>query len=155
MKRNLLLLAGVIVGVAFSGNLVFGALQVFDSEQTGASPTDGYILQTDGTDSTWVATSTLGIGGGTVTSVDMSVPTGLAISGNPITTSGTLALTYDTGYAGVLTASTTNWNNFFDTPSTQITAGTGLSWAGNTLSATGGGGSNWTIVSGEIGRAHV
>jgi hypothetical protein len=37
-------------------------------------------------------------GTGTVTSVDMSVPTGLAISGNPVTTSGTLALALDTGY---------------------------------------------------------
>ena len=34
--------------------------------------------------------------GGTVTSVDMSVPSHLAISGNPITTSGTLAI----GYSG-------------------------------------------------------
>lgn len=39
-----------------------------------------------------------GSGSGTVTSVDMSVPTGLTISGNPITTSGTLALGLDTGY---------------------------------------------------------
>lgn len=37
-------------------------------------------------------------GSGTVTSVDMSVPTGLAISGNPITGAGTLALALDTGY---------------------------------------------------------
>lgn len=37
-------------------------------------------------------------GSGTVTSVDMSVPTGLTISGNPITTTGTLALALDTGY---------------------------------------------------------
>lgn len=35
---------------------------------------------------------------GTVTSVDMTVPTGLAISGNPITTSGTLALSLASGY---------------------------------------------------------
>lgn len=72
---------------------------------------------------------------GTVTSVALSVPTGLSISGTPITTSGTLALTYDTGYAAVLTASTTNWNGFYDTPSTRITAGTGLSWSTNTLNA--------------------
>ncbi len=32
--------------------------------------------------------------GGTVTSVDMSVPSFLSVSGNPITTSGTLAVTY-------------------------------------------------------------
>jgi len=74
-----------------------------------------------------------GGGSGTVTSVDMSVPTGLTISGNPITTSGTLALGLATGYNIPLTASTTNWNNFYDAPSTVINAGTNLSWNGNTL----------------------
>lgn len=37
-------------------------------------------------------------GSGTVTSVAMTVPTGLAISGSPITTTGTLAVALDTGY---------------------------------------------------------
>ncbi len=37
---------------------------------------------------------------GTVTSVDMTVPTGFDISGRPITSSGTLALTYSAGYQG-------------------------------------------------------
>lgn len=103
--------------------------------------TNGYLLQasttaTGGFD--WVSTTTLGItagGGGTVTSVAASVPTGWTIGGSPITTSGTLAFDYDTGYAAVLTASTTNWNSFYDTPSTRITAGTGLSWTTNTLNA--------------------
>ena len=76
---------------------------------------------------------------GTVTSIAQTVPTGFSISGSPITTSGTLALTYSSGYAGVLTASTTNWNGFYNTPSTRITAGTGLSWSGNTLNSSGGG----------------
>ena len=40
---------------------------------------------------------------GAVTSVGMSVPTGFAISGSPITSSGTLALTYDSGYVGFTT----------------------------------------------------
>jgi hypothetical protein len=35
---------------------------------------------------------------GTVTSVDISVPTGLSVSGNPITTSGTLAISLASGY---------------------------------------------------------
>ena len=72
---------------------------------------------------------------GTVTSVAATVPTGLTVSGTPITTTGTLAFGYDTGYAAVLTASTTNWNGFYDTPSGRITAGTGLSWSTNTLNA--------------------
>lgn len=36
---------------------------------------------------------------GTVTSVEISVPTGLSISGSPITTSGTLEITYSVGYS--------------------------------------------------------
>jgi hypothetical protein len=51
---------------------------------------------------------------GTVTSVDMSVPTGLSIAGNPITDSGTLALTLTEGYIIPKTASTTNWNTAYD-----------------------------------------
>ncbi|RJO60394.1 hypothetical protein C4544_05205 [candidate division WS5 bacterium] len=96
-------------------------------------------------------------GSGTVTSVDMSVPTGLTISGNPITTSGTLALTYTAGYAGVLTASTTNWNTFYDTPSNRITDGTGLTWSSNTLNCDTASGSvqgcltssDWTTFNGK------
>ncbi|MFA6354025.1 MAG: hypothetical protein WCW93_03785 [Candidatus Paceibacterota bacterium] len=69
------------------------------------------IIVYDTNSGEWVSTSTSFIsalaGAGTVTSVDMSVPTGLSISGNPITTSGTLALTFTGGYSIPLTASTT------------------------------------------------
>ena len=44
---------------------------------------------------------------GTVTSVDMTVPTGFVVSGNPITTAGTLAVAYDTGYQGFTTTEST------------------------------------------------
>jgi len=37
------------------------------------------------------------------------------------------------GYIIPLSASTTNWNNFYDTPSTRITAGDHIDWSGNTL----------------------
>lgn len=50
-----------------------------------------------------------GYGTGSVTSVAATVPTGWTISGTPITTAGTLAFGYDTGYAAVLTASTSEW----------------------------------------------
>lgn len=36
---------------------------------------------------------------GTVTSVSMTVPTGLSVAGSPITTAGTLALTFAAGYS--------------------------------------------------------
>jgi hypothetical protein len=67
----------------------------------------GYVLKWSGTAWESVATSSLNIGGGTVNSVDMSVPTGLTISGNPVTTSGTLAVAYTAGYSIPKTASTT------------------------------------------------
>lgn len=137
--------------------------------------------------STGIVCGSGGGGGGSVTSVDMTVPTGLSISGNPITTAGTLALsltagfvipktasttewatayasttaltpaymrglfsntatglTYSnttgvtsltSGYIIPTTASTTNYDTFYATPSNRITPGTGLSWTGNTLNA--------------------
>lgn len=50
---------------------------------------------------------------GTVTSVAMTVPTGLSISGTPITTSGTLAVTLTSGYSIPTTANQTNWNTAY------------------------------------------
>lgn len=75
------------------------------------------IIVYDTNSGEWVSTSTSFIsalaGAGTVTSVNMSVPTGLSIAGNPITTSGTLALTFTGGYSIPLTASTTNGNTAY------------------------------------------
>jgi len=48
-----------------------------------------YVLTSDGTDVSWAASTP-----GGVTSVAASVPSFLSISGSPITTSGTLAITY-------------------------------------------------------------
>ncbi|GAG77381.1 unnamed protein product, partial [marine sediment metagenome] len=70
----------------------------------------GTVLAVDG-DGLIIATST---GAGTVTSVDMSVPTGFAISGNPVTTSGTLALAFDTGYTLPTDAEQLAWDNKWD-----------------------------------------
>ncbi len=63
---------------------------------------------------------------------------GLELNATRALIGGSAILAITSGYGIPLTASTTNWNGFYDTPSTRITAGTGLSWAGNTLSATGG-----------------
>jgi len=69
--------SGLTQGYSFSGNA-------------------GLVLSVNGTEDgiDFISVS----GTGTVTSVNMSVPTGLVVSGNPITTSGTLAVTLDTGY---------------------------------------------------------
>jgi hypothetical protein len=50
---------------------------------------------------------------GTVTSVAMTVPTGLSIGGSPITTAGTLALSLTAGYSIPTTASQTTWNTAY------------------------------------------
>lgn len=54
-----------------------------------------------------------GTGSGSVTSVAMSVPTGLAIGGSPITGAGTLALTLASGYSIPTTASQANWDSAY------------------------------------------
>jgi hypothetical protein len=57
---------------------------------------------------------------GTVTSVGMSVPTGLSISGTPITTSGTLALSLTAGYSIPTTSSQVTWDTAFNRSLTSI-----------------------------------
>jgi len=84
------------------------------------------------------AGSSSGGGTGTVTSVDMTVPTGLAVSGNPITTAGTLAVTYASGYAIPTTAKQTQWDTAYtntlhwDGGATSLVAATGRTSLGGT-----------------------
>lgn len=47
---------------------------------------------------------------GTVTSVGLSAPTGLSASGTPVTASGTLALSWASGYEAMATTDKTKWN---------------------------------------------
>lgn len=72
-------------------------------------------------------------GGGTVTSVDMTVPTGLSVAGNPIATTGTLAVTFTAGYSIPTTTEQTNWGTAYTNRITTFTT-TGSSGAA-TLSA--------------------
>lgn len=96
---------------------------------TGTPGTALFASSTSATSYEWKAVS----GAGTVTSVDATVPTGLSVSGVPFTTSGTIAITLQSGYNIPLTASTTEWSGFYALPSTRITAGNNLSWSGTTL----------------------
>src|SRR5713101_2832499 len=69
--------------------------------------TDGQVLSADSTQVTglkWVAAG----GVGTVTSVAMTVPSILSVSGSPITASGTLAVTLATETANILFAGPTS-----------------------------------------------
>lgn len=50
---------------------------------------------------------------GTVTSVALTTPTGLTVTGSPVTTSGTLALSMTSGYAIPTTASQANWDTAY------------------------------------------
>lgn len=81
-------------------------------------------------------------GSGTVTSVALSAPTGLSVSGSPVTTSGTLALTYATGYAIPTTAKQTEWDTAYtdrlkwDGGSTGLNASTGRTSLGLGTAAT-------------------
>jgi hypothetical protein len=86
---------------------------------------------------TGVSTASI-TGTGTVTSVAMTVPTGLSISGSPITTSGTLALTFATGYSIPTDANQTNWTTAYTQTqqwnggSTNLVAATGRTSLGGT-----------------------
>jgi hypothetical protein len=96
---------------------------------TGAGTTAQYI-RGDGTLATFPT-----ITSGTVTSVAMTVPTGLSISGSPITTSGTLALTLTSGYVIPTTTEETNWNTAYTNRITSLTT-TGSSGAATLVSNT-------------------
>lgn len=48
-----------------------------------------------------------------VTSVGMTVPTGLSVAGSPVTTTGTFAITFSAGYSIPTDASQANWNTAF------------------------------------------
>lgn len=93
-------------------------------------------------DQTNTVTSVNGLTGavsvGTVTSVAMTVPTGLSISGTPITASGTLALTFASGYSIPTDANQTNWSTAYTQTqqwnggSTNLVAATGRTSLGGT-----------------------
>lgn len=67
------------------------------------------------------AQGTLGwVQSGGVTSVGLSVPTCLQVTGSPITSSGTLAVTFKTGYSIPTDAKQSGWDAKYDKPSGGI-----------------------------------
>ena len=108
---------------------------------------------------------------GTVTSVGVSVPTGLSVSNTPITSSGTIAIALATGYAIPTTTSQTNWDTAYtdrlkwDGGSTGLDASIGrtslglgsiATQAANNVSITGGsitGITDLAIVDGGTGAS--
>lgn len=75
---------------------------------------------------------------GTVTSVGLSVPTGLSVANSPITSSGSLDITFTAGYSIPTTASQTSWDTAFterrywDGGATNLVAATGRTSLGAT-----------------------
>jgi hypothetical protein len=114
-----------------------------------AKGTDGQILTLASGVPSWTAASATG-----VTSVAMTTPTGLTVTGSPITSSGTLALSLTSGYAIPLSSSQTNWDAAY---TNRITAANSpLSITSNALSlgtvpvANGGTGVTTTPTNGQI-----
>lgn len=90
---------------------------------------------------------------GTVTSVAATVPTFLSISGSPITTSGTLAITLS-GTALPTTSGGTGLTSFtangivYASSTSALTTGSSLTWSGTVLNA-GGSGASTIIANGN------
>jgi len=91
---------------------------------TGGDGEDGLIVEVragtnvsvDNTDPARPIVSASGGGGGgsgTVTSVAISLPTGLDVSGSPITTSGTFAITFASGYSIPTTTKQGQWDTAY------------------------------------------
>jgi len=109
-------------------------LDVLDGDTSATSTTvidaDRVVFNDDGT-MKQVAMSDLktyinaSVGSGSVTSVAMTVPTGLTISGSPITTSGTLGLSFASGYSLLTSAQATSISNI-PTTTSQLTNDSGF-----------------------------
>jgi len=96
------------------------------------SLTSGYSIPLTASTTEWAAAyaSTTALTPGYIRGLFSNTVTGLTYSNS----TGITSLT--AGYNIPLSASTTEWSGFYNTPSTRITAGNGLSWSGNTLTAT-------------------
>ncbi len=89
---------------------------------------------------------------GTVTSVALAVPTGLSISGSPITTSGTLTVSYAAGYQGYTSTEATKLSgiatgataNTGTVTSVAASVPTGLSISGSPITTSGTLAFTWT-----------
>lgn len=88
----------------------------FTIQQANTSQS-GYLSSTD-----WNTFNNKTSNTGTVTSVGLSVPTGFLAGGTPVTTSGTLALSFDTGYELPTTAKQTQWDTAYTNRITSASA---------------------------------
>jgi hypothetical protein len=82
--------SGTALPVANGGTGQTSANAALNGLLPSQSGQSGKVLSSDGTNTTWTAVT----GTGTVTSVGLSAPAFLTVSGSPVTASGTLALSY-------------------------------------------------------------
>ena len=110
---------------------------------TITNPATGQVLRFNGT--TWENSTESYVG--TVTSVAATVPTGLTISGSPITTSGTLAIGLESGYSIPQTTNQSNWDTAYNRSLTSA-AVTGTTTKTLTLNEQDGGTitASWTDI---------
>ena len=87
-----------------------GAYQFYDARYA-LNAADGlwYVRSA----STWAPLAGGSGGSGTVTSVGFTAPTGFDVTGSPVTASGTLALSFSTGYSLPTNANQANWSAAF------------------------------------------
>jgi len=163
-------------GIGPSGQITFNANSAIGIGVTPSYGTSGQVLTSGGSSGspTWTTPST-----GTVTSVAMTVPSFLSVSGSPITTSGTLAITLSgtalpiaNGGTGQTTASaafnalspiTTTGDIIYSSSGTTNarlaigTTGQVLTVAGGvpTWAAAGGGGVTWATYTGSASAPSV
>ena len=82
------------------------------SDVSLSSVRTGQVLTWNGT--AWVNQDAQGGGGtGSVTSVGLTVPTGFTVAGSPVTSSGTLALRFASGYSLPTTAKQAHWDTAY------------------------------------------
>jgi hypothetical protein len=121
---------GLTAPSAFIDQAVINGTRLFISSTPPTAVNDGDIW----IDKTGIFTQ----GGGSVTSIGMTVPTGLTVSPSSITTSGTFAVALASGYSIPTTASQTNWDTSYtdrlkwDGGSTGLTPATGRTSLGAT-----------------------
>lgn len=102
-----------------SGRLLWGTTidNTIDLVQINGSLIATSIKKSGGTSSQFLkadgSVDSTAYGAGTVTSVSASVPTGFAIGGSPITTSGTLAISFALGYSLPTDAKQTQWDTAY------------------------------------------
>tara|TARA_R100001510_G_scaffold10951_1_gene8469 strand:+ start:1366 stop:2280 length:915 start_codon:yes stop_codon:yes gene_type:complete len=144
---------GAELNILDGANITTTELNVLDGDTSATSTTvvaadrvvfndDGVMKQVAMSDlATYIGSTT---SSGTVTSVNVSVPTGLSVSGGPVTTSGTIAISLASGFAIPTTSSLSQYDTFVGYGN-HAAAGYINSIAGGTGITVTGSGANRTI----------